>query len=38
MEEMEQLDDFVVWANQTADGSLADLNFQHNLKVWEEIC
>ncbi len=38
MDELEQLDDFAVWASQTADGSLADLDFQQNPKVWEEIC
>lgn len=38
MDELEQLDDFVAWASQTADGSLSDLDFQQNPRVWEEIC
>lgn len=37
-EECDILDDYRVWANQTSDGSLSDLHFPGNLRVWEEIC
>lgn len=38
MEEVEQAEDFRVWANQTKDGSLSDLHFSYQPRVWEEIC
>ncbi len=37
-EEVEQMDDLRIWANQTSDGTLSDLPFQQNPKVWEEVC
>ncbi|MBQ4144380.1 MAG: helicase [Thermoguttaceae bacterium] len=38
MEELEQVEDLRVWANQTDDGTLSDLDFSVNPKVWEEVC
>ncbi|MDO4569477.1 MAG: helicase, partial [Planctomycetia bacterium] len=37
-EEVEQLDDFRVWANQTYDGTQSDLHFAPLGRVWDEIC
>lgn len=38
LNDLEQLEDFRVWANQTQDGTLADLHFKYDSRVWEEIC
>ncbi|MDO4574453.1 MAG: helicase C-terminal domain-containing protein [Planctomycetia bacterium] len=37
-EELNQLEDLRIWANQTHDGSKSDLHFACIPKVWEEVC
>ncbi|MGF1657496.1 MAG: ATP-dependent DNA helicase [Verrucomicrobiales bacterium] len=36
--EQEELERLAAWAKKTQDGTLSDLEFQPNHKVWEEVC